>query len=73
MVAGGRWNPIGIPMLYTAEHLSLACLEVLVHLDKGQLPRDDVWSKAELTDIPDLLTRSIQRASVRARLLAAHE
>ena len=58
-MAGGRWNPIGIPMLYTAEHLSLACLEVLVHLEKGQLPRDYVWSKTELTDIPELLTRNI--------------
>jgi len=48
MLAGGRWNPIGIPRLCTAEHLSLACLEVLVHLDKSQLPRDYVWSKAEL-------------------------
>jgi RES domain-containing protein len=42
-------------MLYTAEHLSLACLEVLVHLDKGQLPRDYVWSKAEITETPDVL------------------
>jgi len=55
MLAGGRWNSIGIPMLYTAEHLSLACLEVLVHLDKGQLPRNYVWSKAELSDTPEAL------------------
>jgi RES domain-containing protein len=59
MVAGGRWNPIGIPMLYTAEHLSLACLEVLVHLDKGQLPSDYVWSKTELPYTPELLSDAI--------------
>jgi RES domain-containing protein len=56
MMAGGRWNPIGIPMLYTTKYLSLACLEVLVHLDKGQLPRDYVWSKTELPIRPRLLT-----------------
>ena len=55
MLAGGRWNSIGTPMLYTAEHLSLACLEVLVHLDKGQLPRDYVWSKTEVPRRPELL------------------
>ena len=42
-------------MLYAAEHLSLACLEVLVHLDRGQLPRDYVWAKTELMDSPELL------------------
>jgi RES domain-containing protein len=59
MVAGGRWDPIGIPMLYTAEHLSLACLEVLVHLDKGQLPRDYVWSKAEISDAVGMLSDTV--------------
>jgi RES domain-containing protein len=28
--AGGRWNSIGTQMLYAAQHLSLACVEVLV-------------------------------------------
>jgi RES domain-containing protein len=55
MEAGGRWNPIGTPMLYTARHLSLACVEILVHLDKSELPRDYVWSWTELDGTPDSL------------------
>jgi RES domain-containing protein len=55
MLAGGRWNPIGTPMLYTAQNLSLACLEILVHLDRSQLPVDYVWSRAELADPPSAL------------------
>jgi RES domain-containing protein len=55
MLAGGRWNPIGTPMLYTAEHLSLACIEILVHLDKNQLPRDYVWSSMDLPETPAVL------------------
>lgn len=30
---GGRWNSLGVPMIYTAESRSLAVLETLVHLD----------------------------------------
>jgi len=55
MQAGGRWNPIGTPMLYTAQHLSLACPEILVHLDKSELPRDYVWSQTDLPRNPERL------------------
>jgi len=37
---GGRWNRKGLAMLYTAEHRSLAALELLVHLNRNELPED---------------------------------
>lgn len=30
---GGRWNPIGVPLLYTSTTPELALLETVVHLD----------------------------------------
>ena len=35
---GGRWNEPGLPVIYTSENQSLACLETLVHLNAGGLP-----------------------------------
>ena len=29
---GGRWNSFGLPAVYTTEHISLAVLEILVHV-----------------------------------------
>jgi RES domain-containing protein len=30
---GGRWNPVGVPVVYAATTLSLAALEILGHVD----------------------------------------
>ncbi len=35
--SGGRWNSVGIPAVYAAEHLPMAALEVLVHVDASDL------------------------------------
>lgn len=36
---GGRWNSPGIAVVYTAQSLSLAALELLVHLESADLLR----------------------------------
>lgn len=49
-LAGGRWNPKGLSVVYTSSSLALAALELLVHADDDLLP-DDLISFA--VDIPD--------------------
>ena len=39
---GSRWNPKGVPMVYTASTLSLAALEALVHFVIDTAPLDYV-------------------------------
>jgi RES domain-containing protein len=33
---GGRWNSVGVEVVYTSAHRSLAILEVLVHIEDDQ-------------------------------------
>jgi len=50
---GGRWNPPGIPVVYTSESLALAALQALVHVDSDLFPDDLIVFSA---NIPDTLT-----------------
>ncbi|MDA8138097.1 MAG: RES family NAD+ phosphorylase [Desulfobacteraceae bacterium] len=48
---GGRWNPPGHLAVYTADSLSLAILELIVHLDKDEDIRDFVAIPVEFDEV----------------------
>jgi RES domain-containing protein len=50
---GGRWNHVGTSVVYTSGSLSLAALELFVHLDIDVIPPNLVAIRAE---VPDSLT-----------------
>ncbi|GAA4413964.1 RES family NAD+ phosphorylase [Nibrella viscosa] len=51
-INGGRWNPPGIGILYTAEHPALALVKILVHMPR--IPYAELPAYQLLTvDIPD--------------------
>ncbi len=48
---GSRWNSFGTRMVYTAESLVLATLEITVHLDLSEdLPLDRFYVKIEIPE-----------------------
>ncbi|HUF03170.1 MAG TPA: RES family NAD+ phosphorylase [Aridibacter sp.] len=47
---GGRWNSPGSRVVYASESLALACLEMLVHLDKASLLRSYVFIEARFDE-----------------------
>lgn len=53
---GGRWNSEGVYALYTSEHSALAMLEVLVHVDEGELPPDMFIMTIEIADDAPIYT-----------------
>ncbi len=54
-ITGGRWNSMGIPVLYCAESPSLACVETLVHLGTSDLP---LQRYLVAIDIPDRIWKT---------------
>ncbi|WP_428490060.1 RES family NAD+ phosphorylase [Rhodopila sp.] len=57
---GGRWNSVGRPLVYLAEHPALAALEVRVHFDLPfeLLPVDFVLMQVVVPDGPDRMFAS---------------
>ncbi len=49
-LTGGRWNPVGMPIVYTSRTVELASLEYLVHYFEG-FPN---------SKLPDLLVATIE-------------
>jgi RES domain-containing protein len=52
---GGRWNSPGQPVVYAAQSLALAALEILVHVDSDKLLQDYV--AIPVTVEPQLITQ----------------
>jgi RES domain-containing protein len=50
VVASGRWHTEGHPIIYTAQSLSLAALEILVHLKQTQAVEPFLSYAAEIPD-----------------------
>ena len=50
LYAAGRCNHKGTPVIYAAQHVSLALAEMLVHLDSSELPLDYALVTIEIPD-----------------------
>ena len=47
---GGRWNPVGVEVIYTSSSAALSILERIVHFTAGDLPDDDVVTEIHIPD-----------------------
>jgi RES domain-containing protein len=55
-IAGGRWNSEGFSVVYTASALSLALLEIIVHLEVKKTLK---WFKAVPVTFSETLVRTV--------------
>ncbi len=60
-IAGGRWNRIGTPMIYTADSLALAVLEISVHLSQEELIQKKYFRVPVLFDSKLVTTLDLAR------------
>ncbi|MDE2782650.1 MAG: RES domain-containing protein [Gemmatimonadota bacterium] len=69
---GGRWNPRGVPVVYTSPAYEGTLLEVLAHMEASHIPRGHVASRIVLpnrcdvkvldeADFPDWSDRTVSR------------
>ncbi len=56
MVAAARWNAVGTPIVYCADHPATALLEILVHIDAEDLPA--TYQLLEI-DVPDTVKAAV--------------
>ena len=54
-IFGGRWNPEGYGVLYVSTHLSLSCLETLVHLGQKSNPSRIRYGWTDIPEVSDSL------------------
>ena len=68
---GSRWNIAGVPMLYTAENISLAVLEILVHLQDVEIPTDYWLVKIQVPDDGKITTIEPGKLKSAGRMMQA--
>lgn len=63
-VYGGRWNSKGLRMLYSAEHISLALLELLVNMNPSTSPFLPSFHLLEI-DLPETTFPVLNAADIK--------
>ncbi|SDM40524.1 RES domain-containing protein [Catalinimonas alkaloidigena] len=62
---GGRWNPPGVRVVYLSESISLAALEIVVHLDLDEQELPPAYQLLIL-DVPDDSIETVDRSALPA-------